>query len=383
MPELGLEAPMPLPAALRATDDRSSMTLAAFLLAAGAWHQGEAIENSILPEDDLEQLGMLELWRARPVVGERFDPSSDEFRRYFDVEAEPAATPEEYFNQLRELVALASESRSPRDIARAVAKGTTSPDDLLYLCALLSAWDMFGFTLDHRQVFRRFFAWLDDLFYRPSETTGALAAILLQRVLGITVGSAGPSPVSPPAPPVGPGADLMLIHGTNFPPHRPIWSVPGSGPLFKHIAGFRKGIYRAPDYYRWEGGYSDYAREVASLNLRDWVNLRRLRDIDAVTHSHGGNVLMAATQLSVNFRKVVFLSCPVRWNQYRPASSSIAQPHSVRIRFDFVILADRASQRFPNNSNIPETILPLWFVRHGSTTEPTVWANQKLDALLL
>jgi hypothetical protein len=174
----------------------------------------------------------------------------------------------------------------------------------------------------------------------------------------------------------------MLIHGTNFPPLRPEWSVPFTGSLFNHVLPFRPDLYDRPDYFRWEGGYSDYAREVASLNLADWVGRRSLSGIDAITHSHGGNVLMAATHLGTSFSKVIFLSCPVRWSQYQPSAQAIKVAQSIRIRFDFVILADRAAQRFPPSCGIPERILPIWFIKHDSTYLPATWQSQNLDQYL-
>ena len=66
----------------------------------------------------------------------------------------------------------------------------------------------------------------------------------------------------------------------------------------------------------------------------------------------------------------------------QPRKNSIKKAQSVRVRLDFVILADRAAQRFPART-IPERILPFWFVKHGVTCEPSTWKNQKLDQYIL
>ena len=230
---------------------------------------------------------------------------------------------------------------------------------------------------DPKRTSERFRRLTEVDFFSEGPTTSTIGQMLLTRILRFRAG--GSSSVLPPeAGPQKQEPGVMLVHGTNFPPDRPVWSVPGLGPLFKHIAAFRSDIYRNQDYFRWEGGYSDYAREVASLNLNDWVERRGLLGIDAVTHSHGGSVLMAATNLGLIFDKVVFLSCPVHWPQYMPRHASIRKPQSVRIHLDLVLLADRAGQRFPVNT-IPEDVLPIWFLPHGVTCEPATWIARKLD----
>jgi len=174
----------------------------------------------------------------------------------------------------------------------------------------------------------------------------------------------------------------MLIHGTNL-WTRPDWSIPVSGPLFNYVQKVRPDLYGSDDYFRWEGGYTNYAREVASQNLSDWVGRRCLNGIDAITHSHGGNVLMASTKSGASFSKVIFLSCPIHWSRYQPAPLSIEKIVSIRVKFDLVILADRGSHRFPKASGASEEILPIWFVGHNSTYEPDTWRKYSLDRVLI
>lgn len=343
------------------------MTLAAFLLAAGVWFRKMDGAPPILPNEDLEPLGLSDWHLLDADPSELFDPHNREFE-FADDLAYPE--PDKFNSELGRLVYEAYRSRRSRDLARAVSKGTGSPDPLIRICALVSAFELFKYSPAERV--RK----LTQFDFSESETTSTIAAMLLARALRVALSANDVPPQVTPSVSVAPG--LMLIHGTNFPPHRPIWSVPGAGQLFNHIAAFRTDIYAKPDYYRWEGGYSAYAREVASYNLDDWVQRRSLGGIDAVTHSHGGNVLMAATQRGIDFDRVVFLSCPVRWHQYQPRAGSIRQAQSVRVRLDFVILADRSAQRFPANT-VPERILPIWFVSHSVTTEPGTWQSQSLD----
>ncbi|MEI9804835.1 MAG: hypothetical protein WDN48_10770 [Pseudolabrys sp.] len=253
-------------------------------------------------------------------------------------------------------------------------KGTGSPDPLIRICALASAFEMFKYSTTDRV--RK----LTQFDFSESEATSTIAAMLLARALRVALSAIDqlPEDVTSSAQ-AKPG--LMLIHGTNFPPLRPKWQVPGTGLLFQHIAGFRGDVYAKEDFFRWEGGYSKYAREVATRNLDDWVQRRNLLGIDAVAHSHGCNVLMAATHRGITFNRVVFLSCPVRWHEYSPVAGSIQKVQSVRVRLDLVILADLSAQRFPRHT-IPEKILPNWFVSHSVTTKPATWQNQMLDQYL-
>ena len=370
MVEISQEKPVHLKEATHIVTDPGLMTLAAFLLAAGVWHLRLRKEQpDISPDDDLEPLGLVR-WELADSPG-TFDPRDPLFR---DQGGSPShAESGGHLYRLAQQIWQAFETRQSLELAKAVMLGMFSPDPLVRICALISAIEMFKFSPGE------LLPALGRIDLYADETTSVLAAILLSRLMQLAVGASSP----PHAPVVSSVATpgLMLIHGTVLPQSQPVWSVPGVGPLAKYIAGQRTDLYSLADYFRWEGGYGDYQRGVASSHLDDWVQRRSLNNIDAVAHSHGGNVLMEATHRGTNFGKAVFLSCPVRWRQYQPRAGSIAKAQSVRIRFDFVILADRASQRFPAGT-IPEHILPLYFVRHSVTTDPKTWTAQNLNRYL-
>src|SRR5258708_3950320 len=374
MPEISPEIPVPLERAVRSNDVDALMTLAAFLISAGGWSRGRGEAVAVLPEEDLSELGLGD-WRVEdPSLEARFDLIDPDFFEFVD-DYIGIVEPDRYYAQLRELIAIAFESRKSVDVARAVSKGISAPDPLLRICALISAVEVFSRPRDILVDGLRWFV-REGFGEGFSETTAALLSALTSRVLGVSLTAVGPPASQASAPSLSPPG-LMLIHGTNFPPFRPLWSVPGQGPLFQHISTFRGDLYWNSDYYRWEGGYSAYAREVAAMNLSDWIARRGLNGIDVVTHSHGGNVLMLSTHSGNKFGKVLLMSCPVHWPQYQPAMGSIQQAHSVRIKFDLVIAGDRAAQRFPKGSGIGETILPIWFLNHSTTTEPTTWRRRK------
>jgi hypothetical protein len=172
--------------------------------------------------------------------------------------------------QLAELVVRANEAGDPRLAADAVARGTRSEDELIRICALGSALDFFPQrSLDIVSEI----AWFIDNA-EQSQTFGLLLTLLGRlgrRVIRLALGRR----VTPPS--VGPG--LIAVHGTVFPlssryrANQPDWSIPHRGELFQYLASIRQDIYEKSDYYRWEGGYSDYARIVAIDNSTNEVCL--------------------------------------------------------------------------------------------------------------
>ena len=370
-----IEKPVRISDALGRSDELSLLTMAAFLLTTAVWHIPELQEVAFPPEDDLGELGFLDWKRGESIERGGVDIQSLGIEAPFG--EEPEANRDDYYARLSEQIWRALKSGSAYDTVQAVAFGLSAPDEIVRICALVSAADL----IRPRGLY---------LWRRLGWFLGRELADITRQLLGIVIARLFALGLAVPPPPASPAAQgaktpgLMLIHGTVLPTsqsNRPVWSVPGTGPLFNHIQGFRSDIYGSSDYFRWEGGYTDYAREVASQNLNDWTMLRQLSGIDAVAHSHGCNVLMASTGLNARFGKVVLLSCPVHWHKYSIGSSAYSRINSVRIRFDFVILADRGGQRFPSGT-IKETLLPLWFVSHSDTTRPSVWKNHGLDALI-
>lgn len=347
-------------------DERATMTLAAYLLAAGPIFVEGVPQYSIPPIDDCEPLGI-----NRDDV-ERVGLGSLSVAE-FDVGDVPQ------FGAIAAQAAEANIARNPIAAARAVLMGTRHSDELIRVCSLHSAVEFFGpeQTGIPDQV-----AWF--LENANEEMTLELLATLLARLgrLAMTLGPLGPTSSLITAPPARSG--LIAVHGTVLPTSqsiRPLWSVPGTGKLFVHLQSIRPDIYDLPDYFRWEGGYTDYAREVARQSLATWLAYRGMDDTDVVAHSHGCNVVMASTVWGARLGRMILLCCPVHWQKYNVTSVG-AGTISIRIRFDFVILADRGGQRFPA-STIEDKILPFWFTTHSGPTEPATWTGRSLDQHVL
>lgn len=175
-----------------------------------------------------------------------------------------------------------------------------------------------------------------------------------------------------------PSHTSLLVHGTFA--RTATWWQPGGDFHSFVLANVRPDLYSAADRFDWSGGYSDAARALGAIQLRDWVNARGLSGLDLSGHSHGANVMMLATQNGLTAGTLVLLSCPVRVPQYIADFTRVTRVVSVHVRFDLVILADRAGQRF-NHPNIEEHVLPIWF-DHSATHDPAVWRSRNLKALL-
>ncbi len=166
---------------------------------------------------------------------------------------------------------------------------------------------------------------------------------------------------------------IMLVHGT--------WASDAAwwrsgGDFHTYIKGLRPDLYSARDRFAWSGGYSDFARAQAATALRKWVDGHGESGLDLMGHSHGANVMMLATANGMKAGKLILLSCPVHVHKYFPDFNNCTSVHSVRVKLDLVILADRGGQKF-TDPRIKENVLPIWF-NHGATRDPDVWKNYNI-----
>lgn len=173
----------------------------------------------------------------------------------------------------------------------------------------------------------------------------------------------------------------MLIHGT-WAADSPWWQ-PGGDFHTYILQNVRPDLYNQPDRFGWSGGYSDAARTLAAQDLVQWVNQHGEQGLDLITHSHGGNVAMQATQMNpgLTIGELILLSCPVHIPKYQPNFAQITKRTvSVRVHLDLVILADRGGQKF-TLPQITENVLPVWF-DHFATHKPEIWKKYNVPAML-
>lgn len=215
------------------------------------------------------------------------------------------------------------------------------------------------------------------------ELVRAMALTAAHRTIAWPLSQSDLNPVEPRSPQSGKTTqvDSLLVHGTVFSPAgapQHDWWTPNQGDLHEYLRrGTRPGVYSDPDFFRWSGGWNDYARYEAAHKLAGWLEVHDLERIDLIAHSHGANVAMRATG-NQRLRKLVLLSCPVHWDLYRPDFRNVDKVLSIRTKWDFVIMCDRGGQRF-YDSRIEEEILPIWFTGHNATHRPCIWRRHHLD----
>ena len=252
--------------------------------------------------------------------------------------------------------------------------GLQAPHSIVRACALRSALELVRLPLGRALDL---FGGLASGGFDDSDTAATIAAMALAAAFGIQPFGYGSVPSIDRPKMNTEQIPVLPIHGTNFIGSRPDWSVPPSGSLYKYLKANRQGTVDADRYFRWEGGYSSYAREVAAQNLANWLVAKGMQGCSAVCHSHGCNVLNLSTHSDARYDKVVLLSCPVHWRKYRPMPGSIKSVHSVRVNLDLVIIADGGAQRFPSGT-VPELVLPWWLAGPGKTTEVMIWKRYNL-----
>lgn len=179
-------------------------------------------------------------------------------------------------------------------------------------------------------------------------------------------------------------SDSYIVHGTIFSnPGKSYekWWEPNYGDLHKYLKnGSRPNLYEGIDYFKWSGGWNDYARQEGSEKLVEWVNKHDMHDTDAFAHSHGCNVAMLATQ-DIKVKNLILMSCPIHWNLYKPNFSNVKNILSIRVKWDLVIMADRGGQRF-RDTRISEKVLPLWFTAHDASRKSNTWKKSSIDQYL-
>lgn len=349
----------------------SRVTLAAYLLLLGPLFVKGVLESAddvLLPtKEQFEKLGI------HQEISDYCNQSEFDYTKFSSVPDNEIFTAQ----YLAKLAKECNDKLDPNIAAELVASGIHSDNELIRVCALGSAVEFFpnGTINWYSQIL-----WF--LRNASQNLTWTLFHILLKRIKLFNLPPTNPPPPGRTQSLLVPESGLLAVHGTNF------WDIPNGfappdGELFSYLRSFRPDIYGNSDYFRWEGGYSHYARSVASQNLFNWVSYKTLSGFDVVAHSHGCNVVMASTLLGAQYKKMVFLSCPVHWKHYYLTPPLITKDVvSIRVNVDIVILMDRGGQRFPPGT-IKEHLLPFWFTAHNATLKPKNWEKFRLYKYLL
>jgi hypothetical protein len=283
----------------------------------------------------------------------------------------PVTLPEAEGNEYRAQVAeQLYRDGSPETAAVLLEASLLHPDPLVRLAAASAHLEV---SADPRPL-------LDELVrctYEDDELTETAAATALARYAPDHPRLrelATPEP--PPDTGLPPTRTALLVHGTFAARNR--WWQPGRGDFHNHVKGFRPDLYSASDRFGWSGGYAESDRQLATLQLRDWVRGHALEGLDLFAHSHGASIGMLATQgPGIRMGSLVLLSCPVHVNRYFPNFSRVSGcVASVRVKRDIVIALDRGGQRF-DDPRIHENVLDIWF-DHSASHKPHVWTRHRV-----
>jgi hypothetical protein len=165
----------------------------------------------------------------------------------------------------------------------------------------------------------------------------------------------------------------LLVHGTWAANEQ--WWKPGGNFHSYLLNGCRPDLYANADAFSWSGAYSEAGRALAATELQGWLTGHTIQSPYLLSHSHGGSVVMLATQNGLNTGPLVLLSCPVH-SIYAPDFSRTGQVVSIRVKLDLVILVDGGGQKF-SDPRIKERVLPIWF-DHFASHNPAVWQRYNL-----
>ncbi|MEO8345486.1 MAG: hypothetical protein ABI607_07310 [Betaproteobacteria bacterium] len=158
------------------------------------------------------------------------------------------------------------------------------------------------------------------------------------------------------------------------------------------------GLVGAPDEFSWSGGNSDFdRRQGASDFLNWWRTIAEPEELDVVSHSHGGNVVMLALAANpaLRLRRFVLLGTPARFDCV-PRTKQVDELHNVYSAHDWIQVpgsygAQRGEGRTQSdhcaatNLHVPYSspqVSGVAAVGHGDLHHPVVWTNHQLLKLL-
>jgi hypothetical protein len=190
--------------------------------------------------------------------------------------------------------------------------------------------------------------------------------------------------VSPSEPSKGAGTARTdqastMVHGTWG--WKGNWWYPG-GDFHSFIAaGVRPALYSSGQEFAWSGAYSDKQRAVAGDRFARWAaSTGGANGLGTVfAHSYGAEVVARAVNSGIQIGEVVLLSAPIN-SHHMQMLGSVGRVVDVRLKFDIVLLAARATRLLPNSSNVTSHVLNSNHWSHSATHNPVIWANEGIAA---
>jgi len=359
MPYRMVTKPIPFPRAFGAASDAATLSQAAILLIMGLeirrdramlTHHRSAMRTLRVPPINT---------RGRRV---RMDDAESRLGVY-PLGAERQVLPVRRYRRLAEDC---RKQPNPLAVATLMEACLRHPHDLVRAAAAIS---YFALTSEPRRLIRI----LEDCTRSDDELTREVAATGLAKL----------APEHPrllelarPPSPQTQGSSThtsVLVHGT-WAADEQWWKPAGDFHAYL-LNNCRPDLYANADAFSWSGAYSESGRALAATELQAWLSAHGIQDPYLLTHSHGGSVVMLATQNGLNTGPLVLMSCPVH-SIYVPDFSRTGPIVSIRVKLDLVILVDGGGQKF-TDPRITERILPIWF-DHFASHSPSVWQRYNL-----
>jgi hypothetical protein len=172
----------------------------------------------------------------------------------------------------------------------------------------------------------------------------------------------------------------FITHGT-WAKGQPWWQAP-DGEFYSYIDG-RPEFDLHTESFGWNGSYRHNRRQVAAVEMVEFIDQEGMSTPDLLAHSHGGTVAHLATQAGQDFNRLVLLSWPYH-QVWLPDFGNVVKIFSFRVHYDLVIMADRGGQRFhppAGQENKVEEHVHGWFV-HSDPHEPDYWEDHGLHGFV-
>jgi hypothetical protein len=386
MPKKRVEKPVPGPEAFRKTSQAAIQSQAALLLTLGRQLRGDdqalraravaaGLESAVepIPQDDLAEFPIPTLRPTGERLGVRNVSNNLTVRFGPALMKAPIGGGEikAVHRSTSKLAERLFEEPTTETAAQLLEASLRHPEELVRVSAASS---YFEITTQPQRLIRI----LADGTRSDDELVRQVAATALARVAPEHPRLRALTKSQPTKTKKKPSHTSLLVHGTFA--RTATWWQPGGDFHGYVLANVRPDLYSAADRFDWSGAYSDAARALGAIQLRNWVNARGLSGLDMFGHSHGANIMMLATQNGLTAGTLVLMSCPVHIPKYIPDFTRVTRVVSIHVHFDLVVLADLGGQRF-NHPNIEEHVLPIWF-DHSATHDPAVWRSQNLKTVL-
>ncbi|MCR2763838.1 hypothetical protein NQ152_09995 [Microbacterium sp. zg.B48] len=191
----------------------------------------------------------------------------------------------------------------------------------------------------------------------------------------------GPPPLNPELDGVNTAtiAPSTMVHGTWG--WKGSWWYPGGDFHSFVAAGVRPALYAGGQEFAWSGAYSGAQRATGGHRFARWAAAAGgSAGLGTVFgHSYGAEVVARAVNAGSQIDEVVFLSAPIH-SHHRQMLGAVRRVVDVRLKFDIVLLAARASQKLPAASNVTKCVLKPRYWSHGATHNPQIWATEGIAA---